>query len=98
MEDRDGEAGKRYCANCIHCKTVQTPSGDGRGYQLRVRCEAGQWRKKLGEEKLHKYFTVARRDASDCPAYEEMGESPDFMRDLKRTLPIKDEVYTAEPF
>ncbi len=85
---------KRYCANCIHCKTVRVPLGDGRNYQLRIRCEAGQWKKKLGEEKLHKYFTVSRRDASDCPRYETMGDSEEFIRELKKTLPIKDEVYS----
>jgi len=52
--------GKIYCANCIHCKLVPSPAGGGR-YYLRVRCEAGKWRKKLGEEKIYKYFTV--RDA-----------------------------------
>lgn len=97
MNDREG-FGKRYCANCVHCKTVKVMSEDGRGYQLRVRCEAGQWKKKLGEEKYHKYFTVARRDASQCPHYEEMGDSQDFIRELKKSLPIKDEVYTGSEY
>ncbi|MEW5816152.1 MAG: hypothetical protein AB1798_12255, partial [Spirochaetota bacterium] len=52
---------KIYCANCIHCKLVRTPRGNGDQYYLRVRCDAGKWRKKLGEEKIYKYFTVARR-------------------------------------
>ncbi len=92
LEQNDDD--KRYCANCIHCKTVRVPLGDGRNYQLRIRCEAGQWKKKLGEEKLHKYFTVSRRDASECPCYETMGDSEEFIRELKKTLPIKDEVYS----
>jgi hypothetical protein len=34
----------------------------------------GRWRKKLGEEKIYKYFTVARRSISGCSAYEPMGD------------------------
>ena len=85
---------KIYCANCIHCKVVRTPCGNGGQYYLRVRCEAGKWRKKLGEEKIYKYFTVARRSLEYCEDYEPMGDAKDFIRDLKKTLPIKDEIYT----
>lgn len=84
---------KVYCANCIHCKLVRIPTGSGCQYYLRVRCTAGQWRKKLGEEKYYKYFTVARRSLDTCNYYEPMGEARDYLRDLKKTLPIKDEVY-----
>jgi hypothetical protein len=84
---------KIYCANCIHCKLVRLPVSENRQYQLRVRCDAGKWKKKLGEEKYYKYFTVARRSLEDCDAYEPMGDVKDFLKDLKKTLPIKDETY-----
>lgn len=87
------QGGKLYCANCIHCKLVpSSPDGDER-YFLRVRCVAGKWRKKLGEEKIYKYCTVARRSIAACDSYEEMGEAKEFIRDLKKSLPVKDELY-----
>ncbi len=86
---------KIYCANCINCKLVRDQQGGGDQYYLRVRCAAGKWRKKLGEEKIYKYFTVARRSLDFCDSYEPMGEPKDFIRDLKKTLPIKDEAYTV---
>jgi len=90
-ETEDG-TGKIFCANCIHCKLVPSPAGGGR-YHLRVRCDAGRWRKKLGDEKLHKYFTVARRSLDSCDRYEDMGEGAEFIRDLRCTLPARDELY-----
>ena len=84
---------KVYCANCIHCKLVRTASGSTNQYYLRVRCSAGKWKKKLGEEKIYKYFTVARRSLDSCDAYEPMGDAREFIRDLRRSLPIKDELY-----
>ena len=84
---------KIHCANCIHCKLVpSSPDGDER-YFLRVRCAAGKWRKRLGEEKVYKYCTVARRNLDFCDAYEDLGDSKDYIRELKRTLPVKDELY-----
>ncbi len=86
-------SGKIYCANCIHCKLVpSSPDGDDR-YFLRVRCAAGKWRKRLGEEKLYKYCTVVRRSLNSCDMYEEMGEPQEFLKDLRKTLPVKDELY-----
>ncbi len=85
---------KVYCANCIHCKLIKTPKGEGSQYALRVRCDAGKWRKKLGEEKVYKYFTVFRRTLQSCDCYVPMGETSVFLRDLKKSLPIKDEIYT----
>ena len=82
-----------YCANCIQCKLVRVPSGSGSQYLLRVRCNAGKWKKKLGEEKFYKYFTVARRSLDGCDAHEPMGDSKDFLKELKKPLPIKDETY-----
>ena len=85
---------KIYCANCIHCKLVRTPEGGNDQYYLRVRCAAGKWRKKLGDEKVYKYFTVARRSLGDCDQYVPMGDTQEFIRELKKTLPIKDEAYS----
>ncbi|MFP4383859.1 MAG: hypothetical protein ACLFST_02850 [Spirochaetia bacterium] len=85
--------GKIYCANCIHCKVITEGSEDRNCYYLRVRCDAGKWRKKLGEEKIYKYFTVARRSIDSCDMYEPMGDIKNFIKDLKKTLPITDEEY-----
>ncbi len=86
--------GKIYCANCSNCKLLRVPIGNGQ-YQLRVKCDAGMWKKKLGEEKIYKYFTVARRSMDYCPKYEPMGDPREFIRELKKTLPIKDETYST---
>jgi len=93
--DDDFSSDKVYCANCIHCKLVKIPMGSASQYGLRVRCDAGKWRKKLGEEKLYKYFTVIRRTLEQCEAYEPMGEVEIFLKELKKNLPIKDEIYTT---
>lgn len=84
-----------FCANCIHCKLVRRPVENGSKYYLRVKCEAGKWRKKLGEEKLYKYFTVARRSIEECEMYEAMGDIKEYMKDLKKSLPIRDEIYNS---
>jgi hypothetical protein len=86
--------GKIYCANCTHCKLVRAAAGNGSQYYLRVRCDAGKWRKKLGEEKVYKYFTVARRTLDTCEAYEPMGDAREYLKELKKNLPIKDEIYS----
>jgi hypothetical protein len=85
---------KIYCANCIHCKLFRSPKGEANQYGLRVRCDAGKWRKKLGEEKVYKYFTVIRRTLDECDAYVPMGEVEIFLKELRRNLPIKDEIYS----
>ncbi|WP_230391396.1 MULTISPECIES: hypothetical protein [unclassified Oceanispirochaeta] len=89
----ENTADKIYCANCKHCKLIRSSTGNNDQYQLRVRCDAGKWRKKLGEEKFYKYFTVARRSTEDCDLYEPMGDTKAFLKELKKTLPIKDEIY-----
>ncbi len=89
----DERASKIYCANCVHCKLMRTFTEEDK-YVLRVRCAAGKWKKKLGEEKIYKYFTVARRALDECDAYTPMGECKPFMKELRKTLPIKDEVYS----
>ncbi len=85
---------KVYCANCTHCKLIRISAGNGSQYYLRVRCDAGMWKKKLGEEKVYKYFTVARRTLDECEYYEPMGDIKDFLKELKKNLPIKDEIYS----
>jgi hypothetical protein len=89
-------SGKIYCANCIHCKLIPAKSEGGNHYVLRIRCAAGKWKKKLGQEKMYKYCTITRRYLDSCDAYEEMGNTREFIRDLKKTLPNKDEPYVME--
>lgn len=94
LADEGGAAADRvFCANCIHCKLVPSPSGAEGSYRLRVRCDAGKWRKKIGEEKVYKYFTVAKRSIPACDAYEDMGDAKEFIRDLRKALPTSDELY-----
>lgn len=90
----DSAPGPIFCANCIHCKLVPSPAEAEGSYRLRVRCDAGKWRKKLGEEKIYKYFTVARRSIESCDSYEDMGEATEFIKDLRKLLPTTDELYT----
>jgi hypothetical protein len=96
LENVGPKNGPIYCANCIHCKLVPSPAESEGRYRLRVRCDAGKWRKKLGEEKIYKYFTVARRSIAACDRYEDMGDgdSDEFIRDLRKVLPTTDELYT----
>ncbi|MDR3122808.1 MAG: hypothetical protein LBU16_03405 [Treponema sp.] len=91
--EQDYHPGKIYCANCIHCKLVPARfSGDER-YVLRIRCAAGKWKKKLGAEKLYKYCTITRRYLDACDAYEEMGDARAYIRELRKSLPERDELY-----
>jgi hypothetical protein len=92
--ERDDAARKIFCANCIHCKLVPAPADAEGSYRLRVRCDAGKWRKKLGDEKIYKYFTVARRNIESCDSYEDMGDADEFMKDLRKLLPTTDELYS----
>ncbi len=92
--DDDFSPDKIYCANCIHCKLVKHATGSASQYQLRVRCDAGKWKKKLGEEKIYKYFTVIRRTLDSCDAYEPMGDVELFLKELRKNLPIRDELYS----
>jgi hypothetical protein len=93
IEPGVGIDGRIHCANCIHCKLVPTPAAESGRYRLRVRCDAGKWRKPLGEEKIYKYFTVARRSIESCDSYEDMGEADEYLRDLRTLLPTSDEEY-----
>ncbi|MDR3341666.1 MAG: hypothetical protein LBT14_02555 [Treponema sp.] len=84
---------KIYCANCIHCKLIPAKLHGDERYVLRIRCAAGKWKKKLGQEKMYKYCTITRRYLDSCDAYEEMGDTREFIRELRKTLPNKDEYY-----
>jgi len=94
--DETYDSGKIFCANCIHCKLVPAPANQVGQFYLRVRCSEGKWKKKLGGEKQYKYFTVTRRSIDCCDSYEPMGEADDFINDLRRTLPIRDEIYEKD--
>jgi hypothetical protein len=97
FEADDFHSGKIYCANCSHCKLIPAKPEGEENYVLRVRCAAGKWKKKLGEEKMYKYCTITRRYLNSCDAYEEMGDTREFIRDLRKTLPSKDEpVFLAQ--
>ncbi|MDR3275728.1 MAG: hypothetical protein LBT11_00730 [Treponema sp.] len=85
-QDEEFHSGKIYCANCIQCKLVPPKVEKETPYGLRIRCAAGKWKKKLGEEKLYKYSTVIRRYVDACDTYEEMGDARKFIRELKKTL------------
>jgi hypothetical protein len=97
LEDlrEDDGSGRVFCANCIHCKLLPAPADAEGSYRLRVRCDAGKWRKKLGDEKVYKYFTVARRNIVSCDSYEDMGDAKEFMKDLRKLLPTTDEIYST---
>ncbi len=84
---------KVYCANCDHCKVMRSFEPDNVRYVLRVKCEKRRWEKRSGEEKRYKYFTVARRVQTDCPDYSPMGDQIPFIKNLRRELPVKDEIY-----
>ena len=86
---------KVYCANCANCTVIRQYESDQEKYILRVRCEKKKWSKRSGEEKLYKYFTVARRMQPNCEDYLEMGDILPYVKNLKKELPIKDEIYTV---
>jgi len=96
-EDEEFYSGKIYCANCIHCKLIPAKSERGDQYVLRIRCAAGKWKKKLGEEKFYKYCTIFRRFIDACDSYEAMGDTREFIRELRKTLSTRDEVFPIKP-
>jgi hypothetical protein len=85
---------KIYCANCSYYVLFKKPVGDNGAYVLRVRCSKGMWKKHSGEEKVYKYFTLIRRTMAACPHYDPMGDELEYIRELRKSLPIKDEIYT----
>jgi hypothetical protein len=93
--DDEFKSGKVYCANCRNCKLIPAKAEGENRYVLRVRCAAGKWKKKLGDEKLYKYCTITRRYLDSCESYDEMGDASEFLRELRRTLPSRDETYRS---
>lgn len=86
---------KIYCANCQYCSVIQKPALVSDQYVLRLHCTKDKWKKKIGEVKYYKYFTAARRTVDTCDMYNSIYEDPkDFIKDLRKNLPIKDEVYS----
>ena len=99
-EDMQGEKGqgdfhkKIYCANCSHCVVFKQLIENTSAYVLRVRCSMGIWRKKSGDDKIYKYFSIIRRIMEKCDHYDPMGDEKSFLRELRKSLPIKDEIYS----
>ena len=89
-----GEKQKIYCANCSHCVVFKQIIEDAEAYVLRVRCSKGLWKKKSGDEKVYKYFSIVRRTLSHCDDYDPMGEEKSFIKELRKSLPVKDEIYS----
>jgi len=85
---------KVYCANCEYCVVVRVFETDNSKYVLRVKCDKKRWAKRSGEEKQYKYFTVGRRVQNECPDYSAIGELNPFIKNLRRELPVKDEIYS----
>jgi hypothetical protein len=54
----------------------------------------GMWKKQSGEEKIYKYFTIVRRVMQQCDYYDPMGDESSFLKELRQSLPIKDEIYS----
>jgi hypothetical protein len=85
---------KIFCANCKNCLVIKVLVPNKAGtYLLRLKCSAGVWQKKLGNEKLHKYFTAARRMMDECEFYDAMGDLETYIKDLRKMLPAQDEFY-----
>ena len=91
-EDQPGDT-IIHCANCAHCVVFKQLIEDAEAYVLRVRCSMGVWRKKSGEEKVYKYFSIARRTVNECAHYDPMGDEKSFIKELRKNLPVKDEIY-----
>jgi hypothetical protein len=89
--------GKIYCANCSNCVVFKQPIQGADAYVRRVRCKKGIWKKKSGEEKIYKYFSIIRRTMERCDFYDPMGDAKSFIRELRKSLPIKDEIYSYSP-
>ena len=68
-----------YCANCRYCVLFRKSSGlEGKEYLLRIKCTQEQ----------------ARRTVEKCDSYKDMGDLGDFLRILRKSLPVRDEVYS----
>ena len=79
----------------MNCIVIRQYESDPERFVLRVRCTKKQWTKRSGEEKLYKYFTVSRRTVDNCQYYNEAGDLYPYIKNLRRDLPIKDEIYST---
>ena len=84
-----------FCSNCQYCIVIRQYEADPDKYVLRVKCVKKKWVKRSGEEKLYKYFTVARRIVDGCDYYISCGEEFPYIKNLRKELPIKDEIYST---
>lgn len=87
---------KCFCSNCLNCVVVRQYESEPDRYVLRVKCTKKKWSKRSGEEKLYKYFTVARRVMDDCDEFESCGELFPYIKNLRKELPVKDEIYSIK--
>ena len=87
---------KIFCANCQNCIVIRQYESEPDRYVLRVKCLKKKWVKRSGEEKLYKFFTVARRIMDDCEYYTEAGELFPYIKNLRKELRIKDEIYSTK--
>lgn len=86
---------KIYCANCRNCVIIPKAAVISDQHVLRLHCTKDKWKKKVGEIKYYKYFTASRRTVDICDSFESMGDSEKaYIKDLKKILPVKDEVYS----
>ncbi|MDR1218243.1 MAG: hypothetical protein LBK73_01385 [Treponema sp.] len=83
-QSEEFQTAKVYCANCFYCK-ILAGAADAAAV-LRIRCMAGKWKKKLGQEKIYRYCTIGRRFQDACDSYLDMGESTAFIRELRNNL------------
>ena len=87
------------CAECFNCKQYQSlvPGTAGR-YFLRVKCEAGRWRRNGKNVSIHLH-RVLSRSRHNCDDYETTSDRPGdrlgFLYQLKESLP--DEAHMYEP-
>jgi hypothetical protein len=59
-------------------------------------CAKKKWRKRTGEEKIYKYFTVGSRVMEECSEYSKMGNLQPYAKNFLKELPIKDTEYTLK--
>ena len=88
--------GKIYCANCSHCVVFKQPIESASAYVLRVRCSMGMWKKKSGDEKIYKYFSIIRRIMEQCDHYDPMGDEKSFLKELRKMLLILHHLYECD--
>lgn len=85
---------KIFCANCKHCILIrQSIDGKPDKYYLRCMCVKNHWKTAGKPIKYYKYCNIHQKAVKECDDYYEMGYLKKFMKDLKKNLPEKDEIY-----